>query len=156
MKRPNPIEADLLFLIYDAAQQVRRLADKRARRHGMTRAQWAVLARLEREPGTTQSRLAALTDVEPITIGRLVDRLERNGLIERLPDPRDRRVWRLKLTPKAGPILKQIATFRHELHEQMSEGLDPKSLEGLIRSLQGVRTNLAARETGRTKRTSAS
>ena len=56
-------------------------------RYGMTRAQWAVLARLEREPGITQSQLANLTDVEPITIGRLVDRLEANGLIERTPDP---------------------------------------------------------------------
>ena len=155
MKSPAPIiEADLLFLVYDVAQQVRRLADKRARMHGMTRAQWAVLARLEREPGTTQSRLAALTDVEPITIGRLIDRLERSGLIERQPDPNDRRIWRLELTPKAGPILKQIATFRRELHEQMSEGLDRKSLDGLIRSLQRVRSSLTARETGQNKRTS--
>ncbi|MGH9807941.1 MAG: MarR family winged helix-turn-helix transcriptional regulator [Terriglobia bacterium] len=154
MKSPAPIEADLLFLVYDVGQQIRRLADKRARTYGMTRAQWAVLARLEREPGTTQSRLAVLTDVEPITIGRLIDRLERSGLIERQADPNDRRVWRLKLTPKAGPILKQIATFRRELHEQMSEGLDRKSLDGLIRSLQRVRSSLTARETGRNKRTS--
>jgi hypothetical protein len=68
MNNDRAIESDFLFLIYDVAQLVRRHADKRARVHGMTRAQWAVLARLEREPGITQSRLAMLTDVEPITI----------------------------------------------------------------------------------------
>ena len=103
------IERDFLFLIYDVAQLVRRQADQRARAYGMTRAQWAVLARLEREPGITQSQLANLTDVEPITIGRLVDRLEANGLIERTPDPDDRRIWRLRLTLKTAAILKRIA-----------------------------------------------
>jgi len=142
MTSPRAIESDFLFLIYDVAQLVRRLADKRARTHGMTRAQWAVLARLEREPGITQSRLAALTDVEPITIGRLVDRLEANGLIERHPDPDDRRIWRLSLTPKSAAVLKQIAAFRRELHQDMAEGLDAQSLQTLVRSLQRMRANL--------------
>src|SRR5499426_29907 len=111
MNTHRTIETDFLFLVYDVAQLVRRQADKRARAYGMTRAQWAVLARLQREPGITQSRLAALTDVEPITIGRLVDRLEASGLIERQPDPDDRRIWRLRLTSKEAPILKQVAAF---------------------------------------------
>jgi MarR family transcriptional regulator, transcriptional regulator for hemolysin len=145
MKSNRAIESDFLFLIYDVAQLVRRQADKRARMHGMTRAQWAVLARLEREPGTTQSRLAVLTDVEPITIGRLVDRLVANGLIERQPDPQDRRVWRLSLTPKSAGILKQIAAFRRELHDEMAHGLDPQSLGSLVKSLQRMRANLTRR-----------
>ena len=145
MKSNRAIESDFLFLIYDVAQLVRRQADKRARMHGMTRAQWAVLARLEREPGTTQSRLAVLTDVEPITIGRLVDRLVANGLIERHPDPHDRRVWRLSLTPKSAGILKQIAAFRRELHDEMAHGLDPQSLSSLVKSLQRMRANLTKR-----------
>jgi MarR family transcriptional regulator for hemolysin len=140
------IESDFLFLIYDVAQLVRRQADKRARRYAMTRAQWAVLARLQREPGITQSRLAVLTDVEPITIGRLVDRLAANGLIERHPDPHDRRVWRLTLTPKTATILKQIAAFRRELHDQMADGLDAQSLNTLIACLQRMRVNLTKRK----------
>ena len=124
MKSARAIESDFLFLIYDVAQLVRRQADKRARTHGMTRAQWAVLARLEREPEITQSRLAMLTDVEPITIGRLVDRLEANGLIVRHADPADRRIWRLRLSAKSAAILKQIASFRRELHDEMAQGLD--------------------------------
>src|SRR5262245_11120028 len=141
MKNPLPIESDFLFLIYDVAQLVRRQADQRARSHGMTRAQWAVLARLEREPGITQSRLAALTDVEPITIGRLVDRLEATGLIERQPDPDDRRIWRLRLTPKGAPILKQIAVFRRELHDEMAQGLAETDIETLADCLLRMRSN---------------
>jgi MarR family transcriptional regulator for hemolysin len=142
MKDPRAIESDFLFLIYDVAQLMRRRADKQARTYGMTRAQWAVLVRLEREPGITQSRLAALTDVEPITIGRLVDRLEANRLIERQPDPKDRRIWRLRLTAKSATILRQIAAFRDELHIDMADGLDAGSLATLVRSLQRMRTNL--------------
>jgi DNA-binding MarR family transcriptional regulator len=151
MIAPPAIESDLLFLIYDVAQLMRRQADKRARTHGMTRAQWAVLTRLEREPGITQSRLAALTDVEPITIGRLVDRLEANGLIERRPDPNDRRVWRLRLTAKGAPILKRIAAFRRELHQEMSQGLDPDELDSLVASLQRMRANLTRRKATNTR-----
>jgi MarR family transcriptional regulator, transcriptional regulator for hemolysin len=142
MNNTRAIESDFLFLIYDVAQLVRRHADKRARMHGMTRAQWAVLARLEREPGITQSRLAALTDVEPITIGRLVDRLEANGLIERHADRDDRRIWRLTLTRKSAAILRQIAAFRRELHEDMAQGLDEASLGTLVGCLQRMRANL--------------
>jgi len=155
MNNARAIDSDFLFLIYDVAQMVRRHADKRARMHGMTRAQWAVLARLEREPGITQSRLALLTDVEPITIGRLVDRLEANGLIERHPDPGDRRIWRLTLTPKSAAILEQIAEFRRELHEDMAAGLDAQSLNTLVRCLQQMRRNLTKRRFSRPKASSA-
>ena len=146
MNNTRAIESDFLFLIYDVAQLVRRHADKRARMHGMTRAQWAVLARLEREPGITQSRLAALTDVEPITIGRLVDRLEANGLIERHADRDDRRIWRLTLTRKSAAILRQIAAFRRELHEDMAQGLDDASLGTLVDCLQRMRGNLTKKK----------
>ena len=146
MNNTRAIESDFLFLIYDVAQLVRRHADKRARMHGMTRAQWAVLARLEREPGITQSRLAALTDVEPITIGRLVDRLEANGLIERHADRDDRRIWRLTLTRKSAAILRQIAAFRRELHEDMAQGLDEASLGTLVGCLQRMRANLTKKK----------
>ena len=153
MNNDRAIESDFLFLIYDVAQLVRRHADKRARIHGMTRAQWAVLARLEREPGITQSRLAMLTDVEPITIGRLVDRLEANGLIERRPDPDDRRIWRLSLTAKSAVALKHIAAFRRELHDEMGDGLEASDLAVLVKCLQRMRVNLTKRRTAKFRAT---
>lgn len=147
MTKHATLDSDFLFLIYDVAQLIRRNADKRARTQGMTRAQWAVLARLEREPGVTQARLAVLTDVEPITIGRLVDRLEAAGLIERQADPNDRRIWRLSLTPKSTTVLKQIAAFRRHLHEEMADGLEPEKVETLVQCLQHMRANLNGRKT---------
>ncbi len=143
MKANRTIDSDFLFLIYDVAQLMRRHADKRAREHGMTRAQWAVLARLERQAGITQNELANLTDVEPITVGRLIDKLQESGFVERLPDPADRRIWRLQLTAKCEPILKDIAAFRRELHDEMSVGLDAETLGALTKGLQGMRSNLA-------------
>ena len=65
----------------------------------MTRAQWAILIWLERQPGLSQKELAEILEVEPITVARLIDRLEERGMVERRPDPRDRRIWRLHLLP---------------------------------------------------------
>ncbi len=143
MKQPRNIDNDFLFLIYDVAQLMRRHADKHAREHGMTRAQWAVLARLERQPDITQNELAGLTDVEPITVGRLIDKLQESGFVERIPDPRDRRIWRLRLTKKCDPVLRDIATFRRQLHNDMSAGLDAQTLSALTNGLLGMRSNLS-------------
>ena len=136
-------DEDLLFLVHDTAQLMRRHVDRRARLYGMTRAQWAVLARLDRQPGLSQNELANLIDVEPISIGRLVDRLEEGGFVQRSPDPADRRVWRLSLTEKATPILTEIATFRAELNRTMSETIDPETLATVTRGLRDIRANLS-------------
>jgi len=137
------MENEFLFLVYDLAQLIRRHADTRARDVGMTRAQWAVLAKLERNPGITQNALAQLSEVEPITAGRLVDRLEASGYVERQADPTDRRVWRLRLTDKSGELLKEIHKFRAELQTQMSEGIDPETGAVLIGGLKRIRANLS-------------
>src|SRR6478735_3305576 len=89
---------EILFTISDVGRLLRTYADHKARRHGMTRAQWAVLLRRE---GLKQSDLAEDLDIQPITLTRLVDRLCDNDLIERRPDPNDRRAKRLYLTPAA-------------------------------------------------------
>ncbi|MFD2578982.1 MarR family winged helix-turn-helix transcriptional regulator [Novosphingobium colocasiae] len=82
---------------------IRRSFDVRARKIGVTRAQWQVLYHLREHPGVKQSGLAELLEVEPITAGRMIDRMEEAGLVERRPDPADRRAWRLHLTAQGGP-----------------------------------------------------
>ena len=99
---------DLLFLLHDVARLLRVDADKRARQHGMTRAQWAILIWLERQPGLSQKELSEILEVEPITVARLIDRLDTRGMVERRPDPRDRRIWRLHLLPPASEVLGEI------------------------------------------------
>jgi MarR family transcriptional regulator for hemolysin len=81
-------------------------ADQMAREHGMPRAQWIILARLEGQPDLSQNELAALAEVAPIPAARLVDRLEGLGLVKRHTDPEDRRVWRLRLTLAVVPVLR--------------------------------------------------
>ncbi len=80
-------ERDLMILLHDVARILRTRADRAARAHGMTRAQWIILARLARQPGMSQNELAAICEVEPITVGRLIDRLEARGLVDRCLDP---------------------------------------------------------------------
>src|SRR5690349_22247249 len=101
---------------------MRTLADRRARAHGMTRAQWMILFRLRRHDGLTQRELAEILEVEPITVGRLVDRLEARGLVERRADPADRRCWRLHLTTAAAPVLVEIDEVRKALDAQATHG----------------------------------
>ena len=110
----------------------------------MTRAQWIILARLERQPGISQNELAAAAEVTPITIARLIDRLEEQGLVERCPDPLDRRIWRLRLTKKAEPHLKLIQRYRVEQRELMTKDVDPKVLESLVQTLRIMKHNLSA------------
>src|SRR4051812_5842523 len=136
------LERDPLVVLSDVARLMRTRADARARAHGMTRAQWMILVRLEREPGISQNDLAALIEVEPITIGRLVDRLEARGFVERRSDPADRRIWRLHLTPAATPVLTEIDAVRAELNALLVANIPGKSLEAAIDCLLQMKTNL--------------
>ena len=94
---------------------LRTYADYKASQFGMTRAQWVVLARLDRSEGLKQSELAEILDVQPITLTRLLDRLCANGLIERRPDRTDRRAKRLYLTAAARPLLERLGALGEEL-----------------------------------------
>ena len=105
-------EDDPLILLHDVARMQRTRFDQWARNYGMTRAQGVILVRLADQPGISQIEMAALCEVEPITIGRLVDRLEARGLIERRPDAHDRRVRRLHLLPAAEAMLAKIEAYK--------------------------------------------
>ncbi|HEY8288696.1 MAG TPA: MarR family transcriptional regulator [Acetobacteraceae bacterium] len=133
---------DLLFLMHDVARLLRVHADKRARAHGMTRAQWGILVWLERQPGLSQKELAELLDVEPITVARLIDRLEARGMVERRPDPKDRRIWRLHLRPAAHAVLGEIDRHRAEMTRMVSEGIDDETLEVMIEALLRMKSTL--------------
>jgi MarR family transcriptional regulator, transcriptional regulator for hemolysin len=135
---------DLLFLLNDLGRLLRVEADCRARAHGMTRAQWAILLWLDRQSGLSQKELADVLEVEPITVGRLVDRLEVRGMVERRADPGDRRIWRLHLRPDAEPVLADIARHRAEILHVITSGLDPADHDALVPSLQHMKAALAA------------
>jgi len=141
-----PDAHEYIFLMHEVAHLMRTLFDQRARARGMTRAQWVILKRLDRTPGLSQNELASLIEVEPITVGRLIDRLEARGLVERRSDPRDRRIHRLHLTAKSKPILREITQNIVEIDKVMSSGISEKELGELAAHLKTMKANLTLDE----------
>ncbi len=137
---------DPLMLIVDLARLIRTRADQLARLRGMTRAQWAVLARVSLHPGLSQSELAQICEIEPIGIARLADRLEARGLIKRQRDPDDRRIKRLYLTPGAGPLLDEIGTYRTQMMAEAAQGMSEETIAAIMDGLFRMKANLSGRE----------
>ena len=139
---PRSLNREFAFIINDVARMLKTYADYKGIQYGVTRAQWAVLARLDRFEGLKQSELAEMLDLQPITLTRLVDRLCANGLIERRPDLGDRRVKRLYLTEQSRPLMDRLADLGDDLMGTVLEGYDAKTIERMITELAGVKENL--------------
>lgn len=134
------------FLMSDVSRLMRRRFDERARRIGVTRAQWRALTTLSRCEGIQQSGLAELLEVEPITLCRMLDRLADAGLIERRRDPADRRAWRIHLTEQARPLLIRLRSIADELFSEALEGFAAPDQARLHDDLSRIRFNLGAAE----------
>jgi MarR family transcriptional regulator for hemolysin len=137
-----PIKREIAFTIMDVARMLRTYADQRGRQFGISRAQWVVLIRLDRQEGLKQSELAEILDLQPISLTRLLDRLAESGLIERRPDPNDRRANRLFLMPAARPLLLRLAELGTDMMETVLEGIDAQANERLLNDLEKVKDNL--------------
>src|SRR6476469_9235878 len=133
---------ELAFTINDVARLLRTFADQKAALFGMSRAKWAVLARLDRFEGLKQTELADMLDLQPISLTRLLDGLSENGLIERRPDPDDRRAKRLFLTPAARPLLDRLRELGEDLMTTALAGLDQSKTSALLASLTTIKENL--------------
>lgn len=136
------LDRSLGFLLNDVSRQMRSRFDRQARALGLTRAQWRVMMFLRRHEGARQNELAALLEVENVTLGRHIDRLEESGWVERRPDPADRRAWRLFLAAKSMPMLDKLAVFLIETRETALRGFSAREREKLIESLIRMKTNL--------------
>ncbi len=135
---------DLLFLLHDLARHLRQDADRRAATHGMTRAQWVILFHVDRNPGLSQKELAEILEVEPITVARLIDRLEARAMVERRTDKSDRRLWRLHLLPAAMPVLDQLRNERAAMFAMVAAGLDERALDIVTETLCRMKANVVA------------
>ena len=134
------------FLLHDVSRLLRKRFDKRARALGLTRAQWRVLAHLAPRQGINQSALAEILEVENITLGRHIDRLEETAWVERRPDPDDRRAWRLFLTDKSRPILDRMEVLAAETQEEAMAGLSEHERRRLMALLLSMKRNMVARD----------
>ena len=135
---PRSLNREFAFLLNDVARMLRTHADYKAAKFGITRGQWAVLARLDRFEGLKQSELAEMLDLQPITLTRLLDRLCANGLIERRPDPNDRRAKRLYLTAAAH----QFGELGEELMALAFAGVHRAAVERMLAELATMKENL--------------
>src|SRR3954447_3864298 len=131
----------LPFEISETAHALRKAFDRRACGLGVTRAQWKVLFRLDRQPGLRQIELADMLDMEPITLSRIVDRLEEGGLVERVADPADRRAWRLHVTVRAEALVEKLRAVADGMTVEAFAGIDPEHIEITRQVLGRVREN---------------
>ncbi|WP_315812094.1 MarR family transcriptional regulator [Bradyrhizobium sp. SZCCHNR2028] len=135
-------DVNFLFTLGELQRLVRAYADKEAARFGMTRAQWAVLAKVERNEGMKQSELAEQMEMQPITLTRLIDKLAEAGLIERRGDDTDRRVNRLYLKKAARPLLAKLAVLRGDLTDTALQGISAGDAERLMTHLEAIKENV--------------
>ena len=136
---------NILAAVITLGRLIRTEADKRARAHDMTRAQWIILLNVGRQPGLQQRELAELLEVEPISVARLVDRLEARGMVERRADPGDRRCWRLHLGEAAPPLMGEIERQLDELAGLLCGGLD-KGVAKIVADSLGVMRDAITQE----------
>lgn len=137
-------ERTLGFLLHDVARLLRKRFEQNARDLGLTRAQWQVLAHLARNEGIHQGGLAEILELEPISLGRILDRLQAAGLVERRPHPKDRRVWLLFLRPKAHPVLERMRAIGAATRAEALAGVPEPEREQLMRTLSAMKENLIA------------
>src|SRR4051812_40245743 len=135
----NEMKPIITLELYELSRAMRRLFDARARDLGFTQGQWRILAMLSRHEGISQSGLAEILEMQPISLARALDRMENNGLIERRPDPKDRRALKLFLTPAAGPMLEILRDVGDELRSIATSDLNTAEQETLVQLLGKIR-----------------
>jgi MarR family transcriptional regulator for hemolysin len=138
----GPVDQNFFFVLAELQRLMRAYADREARRYGITRAQWAVLAKVERFEGMKQTELAEQMEMQPITLTRLIDKLCDQGWIERRGDESDRRVNRLYLKKAARPLLGKLGGLRSELTATALAGINPADTVKLLGQLEAIKENL--------------
>src|SRR3984957_14394979 len=136
------VDINFLFTLGELHRLVRIYADKQAARYGITRAQWAVLAKVERSEGLKQTELAEQLEMQPITLTRLIDKLCDQGWIERRSDESDRRVNRLFLRKAARPLLGKLSGLRSEITATALDGINPSDAHRLLAQLESIKENV--------------
>lgn len=140
------------FLIGDISRLIRRTFDQRAKEIGVTRPQWRVLTWLKRHEGINQSALADKLELDAMTLCRMVDRLQDAKLVERRPDPADRRAWQLFMTSKGWALSNQLEPIGEQLLQDALADMPDRDREHLQVLLELFRSNLQAIDENDAKR----
>ena len=132
------------YLLNDVTLLFRKHFDRRATRFGLTRAQWRAIKCLHHREGIRQNELAEFLEMEPIAVGRVIDRLQGADFVERRADPSDRRCWRLFPTDKARAVIDDMQNIARGLRADATRGIDIEELEQMVNVLERVKGNLLA------------
>ena len=147
MTTPLFNERSLGFLVADVARLLRRSMDRRLQALGLTQAQWRAIIHLSRNEGMTQATLAERLEIQPITLTRLLDRMENAGWVQRRTHPADRRAVQLYLTAQSQPILEQLHALGTATLQEATRGIPPRSERQLVATLEQLKQNLTTAET---------
>jgi len=132
------------YLLNDVTLLFRKHFDRRAVKYGLTRAQWRATKMLYHREGMRQNELAEALEMEPIAVGRVIDRLQAAGFVERRPDPRDRRAWRLYVTTQAHEVVDDMEQVARELRRESTVGIDYDELKHALDVIERIKANLQA------------
>ena len=132
------------YLLNDVTLLFRKHFDRRAVKFGLTRAQWRATKMLHHREGLRQTELAELLEMEPIAVGRVIDRLQAAGFVERRPDPKDRRAWRLYTTEQAQGIVDDMELIARDLRRDASRGIEHDELQQALAVISRIKENLHA------------
>src|SRR5690242_6796326 len=136
------------YLLNDVTLLFRKHFDRRAVRFGLTRVQWRATKMLYHREGLRQTELAESLEMEPIAVGRVIDRLQAAGFVERRPDPRDRRAWRLYPTEQARAVIGDMEEIGRGLRKDATQGIDYDELAQALAVLERIKDNLQALDQG--------
>ena len=134
------------YLLNDVTLLFRKHFDRRAVKFGLTRAQWRATKMLYHREGLRQTELAEFLEMEPIAVGRVIDRLQAAGFVERRADPKDRRAWRLYTTEQSRVIIDDMELIARELRKDATRGIDYAELEQALAVIGRLKDNLLALE----------
>ncbi|WP_445144664.1 MarR family winged helix-turn-helix transcriptional regulator [Dyella sp. Tek66A03] len=134
------------YLLNDVTLLFRKHFDRRAVKFGLTRAQWRATKMLYYREGLRQTELAELLEMEPIAVGRVIDRLQAAGFVERRPDPKDRRAWRLYVTDQARGVIADMELIAQGLRKDATIGVNVAEMEQAMGVLNRIKENLQALE----------
>jgi DNA-binding MarR family transcriptional regulator len=134
------------YLLNDVTLLFRKHFDRRAVKFGMTRAQWRATKMIHHRPGMRQAELAEQLEMEPIAVGRVIDRLQAAGFIERRPDPKDRRAWRLHSTEQARVIIDDMESIGRQLRRDATVGIAYDDMKRALEVIGQLKDNLLAME----------
>jgi MarR family transcriptional regulator, transcriptional regulator for hemolysin len=136
------LKRQLIAQLVESSRLLRNYIDHRAKARGTTRAQWIVLFRLREQEGLSQVDLADVLELQPISLVRLLDRLVEHGLLERRPDPKDRRANRLFLTTSGRQLVDELDSLRDAIAIDVLGDVPDNSIQASLDTLQDVKDRI--------------